>query len=91
MNVSLAHLLVSFARAVVEDAEVAWSGVDGRLDIDMMLAARRSIAMNRQPVALPLFRDAAKEEAFDLRFEDLFGVHPRADLERALVVSYKAR
>jgi predicted dehydrogenase len=91
MHISLAYLLDAMARAIREDGVPAWSGEDGRLDMEMMLGAQRSIAVNRQPVALPLGRDAQEEGAFDVQFEERFGVHPREDLDRALAVSYKAR
>ena len=63
----------------------------GRADQEMVLAARRSIQMNRQPVALPLPQDSSEEQAFDRDFEQRFGVHSREDLEKTLAVNFKAR
>ena len=91
MNISLAHLLDCLASAVCHDGNPAWSGEFGRLDMEMFMAAQRSIAKNRQPVALPLSRDLREEDAFDERFEKLYGAHPRENLEKALAVSFKAR
>jgi len=91
VNVSLATLLDGLARAVREDIVPLWPGENGRADQEMVLAARRSIQVNRQPVALPLPVDPSEEEAFDRNFEQRFGVHPREDLEKVLGVSFKAR
>ena len=90
-NISLATMLDGLGRAVQEDAAPLWTGEMGRANQEMVLAARRSIRMNRQPVALPLPPDSSEEEAFDRDFEQQFGVHPRADLEKALSVNFKAR
>ena len=90
-NISLATMLDGIGRAVREDIGPLWTGEMGRADQEMVLAARRSIRMNRQPVALPLPPDPSEEEAFDQNFEKRFGVHPREDLEKALAVNFKAR
>ena len=90
-NISLATMLDGIGRAVREDIDPLWTGEMGRADQEMVLAARRSIRMNRHPVALPLPPDPSEEEAFDRTFEERFGVHPREDLEKALVVNFKAR
>lgn len=90
-NISLATMLDGIGRAAREDTDLLWTGEMGRSDQAMVLAAGRSIRMNRQPVALPLPPDPAEEEAFDQNFEQRFGVHPREDLERALAVNFKAR
>lgn len=90
-NVSLATMLDGLARAVREDIAPLWPGENGRADQEMVLAARRSIQRNRQPVPLPLPIDQSEEEAFDRNFEERFGVHPREDLEKALNVNFKAR
>ena len=89
-SVSVATLLDGLARAVREDADLLWPGEYGRADQEMVLAARRSVQINRQPVSLPLPPDPAEEEAFDRRFEERTGVHPREDLDKALGVNFKA-
>ena len=90
-NISLATMLAGIGRAVREDTDLLWTGEMGRADQEMVLAARRSIGMDRRPVALPLPPDPSEEEAFDRNFEQRFGVHPREDLEQALAVNFKAR
>jgi predicted dehydrogenase len=90
-GISLATLLDGLARAVVEDTEPLWPGPFGRADMEMVLAAARSVRENRQPVALPLALDAEEEEAFNRSFVERFGVHPREDLDAALDVSFKSR
>lgn len=90
-NISLATMLDGIGRAVREDIGPLWTGEMGRADQEMVLAARRSIEMNRQPVKLPLSPDPSEEEAFDRSFEQRFGVHPREELEKALTVNFKAR
>lgn len=90
-SVSLAAVLDGLARAVIEDDDPVWPGEFGRADMEMVLAARRSIDANRQPVALPLAPDPEEEEAFDRDFVERFGVHPRHDLDAVLDVSFKAR
>lgn len=90
-NISLATMLDGIGRAVWEDTDPLWTGEMGRADQEMVLAARRSIGMDRRPVALPLPPDPSEEEAFDRNFEQRFGVHPREDLEQALAVNFKAR
>ena len=74
-----------------EDIAPLWPGENGRADQEMVLAARRSIRANRQPISLPLLPDPSEEEAFDRNFEQRFGVHPREDLDKALSVNFKAR
>ncbi len=90
-GISLATMLDGIARAVREDTKPLWTGEMGRADQEMVIAAHRSIQMNRQPVELPLEADPAEEEAFDRNFEAQFGVHPRDDIEKALQVNFKAR
>lgn len=90
-GISLATMLDGIARAVREDTEPLWTGEMGRADQEMVIAAHRSIQVNRQPVELPLEADPAEEEAFDRNFEAQFGVHPRDDIEKALQVNFKAR
>ena len=90
-NISLATMLDGIGRAVREDIDPFWTGEMGRADQEMVLAARRSIQLNRQPVALPLPPDPSEEEAFDQKFEQRFGIHPREDLAKALEVNFKAR
>jgi hypothetical protein len=90
-SISLATVLDGLARAVIEDDDPVWPGEFGRADQEMVLAARRSIDANRQPVALPLAPDPEEEEAFDRGFVERFGVHPRRDLDAVLDVSFKAR
>ena len=90
-NISLATMLDGIGRAVRENIDPLWTGEMGRSDQEMVLAAGRSIRTNRQPVALPLPPDPSEEAAFDRNFEQRFGVHPREDLEKALVVNFKAR
>ncbi len=90
-GISLATMLDGIARAVREDTQPLWTGEMGRADQEMVIAAHRSIQMNRQPVELPLEADPAEEEAFDRNFEAQFGVHPREDIEKALQVNFKAR
>ena len=90
-NISLATMLDGIGRAAREDVDPLWTGEMGRADQEMVLAARRSIQANRQPVALPLPPDPSEEGAFDRNFEERFGVHPREDLEKALAVNFKAR
>ncbi len=90
-GISLATMLEGIARAVREDTQPLWTGEMGRADQEMVIAAHRSIHMNRQPVELPLQPDPAEEEAFDQNFEAQFGVSPREDIEKALQVNFKAR
>ncbi len=90
-GISLATMLDGIARAVREDTKPLWTGEMGRADQEMVIAAHRSIQVNRQPVELPLEADPAEEEAFDRDFEAQFGVHPRDDIEKALQVNFKAR
>ncbi len=90
-NISLATMLDGIGRAVREDIDPLWTGEMGRGDQEMVLAARRSIQMDRQPVALPLPPDPSEEQVFDRIFEERFGVHPYEDLEAALAVNFKAR
>ena len=90
-GISLATMLDGIARAVREDTQPLWTGEMGREDQEMVIAARRSIETNRQPIQLPLPPDAAEEAAFDRDFEAQFGVHPREDIEKALQVNFKAR
>ena len=90
-GISLATMLDGIARAVREDTQPLWTGEMGRADQEMVIAAHRSIHINRQPVELPLEADPAEEEAFDRNFEAQFGVHPREDIEKALQVNFKAR
>ncbi len=90
-NISLATMLDGIGRAVREDIDPLWTGEMGRADQEMVLAARRSIQLNREPVALPLPPDPSEEEAFDQKFEQRFGIHPREDLAKALEVNFKAR
>jgi hypothetical protein len=87
----VATLLDGLARAVIEGGDPPWPGEYGRADQEMVLAAGRSIAANRQPVPLPLAPDPDEEEAFDRGFVERFGVHPREDLDAVLEVSFKAR
>jgi hypothetical protein len=91
MHVSLATVLDGLAQAMTQDTEPAWPGAYGRTDMEMVLAARRSVQANRQPVALPLPPDPDEEAAFDQSFLERLGVHPRLDLDKALDVSFKAR
>ena len=90
-GISLATMLDGIARAVREDTQPLWTGEMGRADQEMVIAAHRSIEMNRQPIQLPLEPDPAEEETFDRNFEAQFGVHPREDIEKALQVNFKAR
>ena len=90
-GISLATMLDGIARAVREDTQPLWTGEMGRADQEMVIAAQRSIDMNRQPIALPLEPDPAEEDAFDRDFEVQFGVHPRENIEKALQVNFKAR
>ncbi len=90
-NISLATMLDGIGRAAREEIDPLWTGEMGRADQEMVLAAGRSVRMNRQPVALPLLPDPSEEEAFDRNFEQRFGIHPREDLEKALAVNFKAR
>lgn len=90
-GISLATMLDGIARAVREDTQPLWTGEMGRADQEMVIAAHRSIQMNRQPIELPLEADPAEEAAFDRNFEEQFGVHPREDIEKALQVNFKAR
>lgn len=90
-GISLATMLDGIARAVRENTQPLWTGEMGKADKEMVIAARRSIQMNRQPVQLPLQPDPEEEAAFDRNFEEQFGVHPRDDIERALDVNFKAR
>ena len=90
-GISLATMLDGIARAVREDTQPLWTGKMGRADQEMVIAAHRSIQTNRQPIQLPLEPDPAEEDAFDRDFEAQFGVHPRADIEKALQVNFKAR
>lgn len=90
-GISLATMLDGIARAVREDVQPLWTGEMGRADQEMVIAAHRSIAMNRQPIELPLAPDPTEEDAFDRNFEVRFGVHPREDIEKALQVNFKER
>ena len=90
-NISLATMLDGIGRAARENIDPLWTGEMGRADQEMVLAAGRSVRLNRQPVALPLPQDPSEEAAFDRNFEQRFGVHPREDLEKALAVNFKAR
>ncbi|RKU22033.1 hypothetical protein C6500_04995 [Candidatus Poribacteria bacterium] len=90
-GISLATMLDGIARAVREDTQPLWTGEMGRADQEMVIAAHRSIDMNRQPIELPLEPDLAEEDAFDRDFEVQFGVHPRENIEKALQVNFKAR
>ena len=90
-GISLATMLDGIARAVREDTQPLWTGEMGRADQEMVIAAQRSIHLNRQPIELPLKPDPAEEDAFDRDFEVQFGVHPRENIEKALQVNFKAR
>ena len=90
-NISLATMLTGIARAVQEDQDPLWTGEMGREDQEMIIAAHRSIQMNRQPIKLPISIDLSEEERFDQQFTQRFGVHPREDLNQALTVNFKAR
>ena len=90
-NISLATMLTGIARAVQEDQDPLWTGEMGREDQEMIIAAHRSIQMNRQPIKLPISIDRSEEERFDQQFTQRFGVHPREDLNQALTVNFKAR
>jgi len=90
-NISLATMLEGIAQAVREDLDPLWTGEMGREDQEMVIAAHRSIQMNRQPVNLPISIDLGEEEGFDQRFIQRFGVHPREDLNQVLAVNFKAR
>ena len=90
-NISLATMLDGIGCAVREDIDPLWTGEMGRADQEMVLAAGRSVRLNRQPVALPLPPDPSEEAAFDRNFEQRFGVHPREDLAKVLAVNFKAR
>ena len=90
-GISLATMLDGIASAVREKTQPLWTGEMGRTDQEMVIAAHRSIQMNRKPVELPLEPDPAEEDAFDRDFEARFGVHPREDIEKALQVNFKAR
>ena len=89
-GISLATMLDGIARAVREDTQPLWTGEMGRADQEMVIAAHRSIDLNRQPIELPLEPDPAEEDAFDRDFEVQFGVHPRENIEKALHVNFKA-
>jgi predicted dehydrogenase len=91
MHVSLATVLDGLAQAVLHDTEPVWPGAYGRADTEVVLAARRSVQANRQPVDLPLPPDPDEEAAFDQDFLARFGFHPRDDLDAALDISFKAR
>lgn len=88
-RVSLATLLDGLGRAVREDIAPLWPGESGRADQEILVALRRSIQANRQPVVLPLPVDPAEEEAFDRNFEKQFGVHPREDSEILLSPNFR--
>lgn len=90
-TISLATMLDGIARAVREDTLPLWTGEMGRADQEMVIAGRRSVEMNRQPIPLPLKADPDEEAAFDQNFEQQFGVHPRDDIEKALQANFKAR
>jgi len=90
-GISLATMLDGLGRAVRENTQPLWTGEMGRTDQEMVIAAHRSIRMNRQPVQLPLSPNPDEEAAFDRNFEAQFGIHPRADIEKALQVNFKAR
>ena len=90
-GISLATMLDGIARAVRDTTEPLWTGEMGRADQEMVIAAHRSIRMNRQPIQLPLEPEPSEEDAFDRDFEAQFGVHPREDIEKALQVNFKAR
>ena len=90
-GISLATMLDGIARSVRENTQPLWTGEMGRADQEMVIAAHRSINMNRQPIELPLTPDPVEEDAFDRNFEAQFGVHPRENIEKALQVNFKAR
>lgn len=90
-GISLATMLDGIARAVRDDIQPLWTGEMGKADQEMVIAAHRSIDLNRQPIELPLAPDPAEENTFDRNFEAQFGVHPREDIEKALQVNFKAR
>ena len=90
-GISLATMLDGIAHAVRENTQPLWTGEMGRADQEMVIAAHRSIDINRQPIDLPLEPDPAEEDAFDRDFEVQFGVHPRENIEKALQVNFKAR
>ena len=90
-QIAVATLLDALARSVTESTAPAWSGEDGRLDREMMLAAGRSIRANRQPVSLPLAVEPDEEAAFERDFSARFGIHPREIPEKVIGVSFKAR
>ena len=84
-------MLTGIAQAVREDLDPLWTGEMGREDQEMVIAAHRSIQMNRQPINLPISIDLSEEERFDQRFIQRFGVHPREDLGQALAANFNAR
>ena len=90
-GISLATMVDGIGRAVREDTKPLWTGEMGRSDQEMVIAAHRSVKMNRQPIQLPLQPDPEEEDAFDRNFEQQFGIHPREDIEKALQVNFKAR
>ena len=90
-GISLATMLNGIGRAVRENTQSLWTGKMGRADQEMVIAAHRSVQMNRQPIQLPLSSDPDEEAAFDRNFEEQHGIHPREDIEKALQVNFKAR
>ena len=90
-SISLATMLNGIGRAVRENTQSLWTGEMGRADQEMVIAAHRSVRMNRQPIQLPLSSDPDEEAAFDRNFEEQYGIHPREDIEKALQVNFKAR
>ena len=90
-SISLATMLNGIGRAVRENTQSLWTGEMGRADQEMVIAAHRSVEMNRQPIQLPLSSDLDEEVTFDRNFEEQYGIHPREDIEKALQVNFKAR
>ncbi len=90
-GISLATMLDGIGRAVRENTQPLWTGEMGRADQEMVIAAHRSVEMNRQPIQLPLSSDPDEEAAFDRNFEEQYGIHPRENIEKALQVNFKAR
>ena len=84
-------MLDGIGRAVRENTQSLWTGEMGRADQEMVIAAHRSVQMNRQPIQLPLSSDPDEETTFDRNFEEQYGIHPREDIEKALQVNFKAR
>ena len=90
-SISLATMLDGIAHAVRNNTKPLWTGEMGRTDQEMVIAAHRSVHKNRQPIGLPLKPNLEEEQAFDRKFEEQFGIHPREDIEKALQVNFKAR